>query len=296
MRLTREEFDILSEIAVSKKKLTRKVLAEKTKYSPDNINEILKILTKKGYIKDGKTEQKGLDALEPYRVRHAILMAAGFGSRMLPITINTPKPLVRVNGVRIIDTLIDACKKAEIEEIYVVRGYLWEQFDQLSHKYPMIKFIENPAYNKTNNISSVMAAKRFLKNTYILEADLFALNPGIIKKYQYSSNFLGIKMDKSDDWCFLVKDGYITYQGVGGEDCYQEVGIAYIDKHDSVKLSRDLTEFYKTEKGKNTFWDYVLFSAYKEHFKIAIRECNKEDVIEIDTFDELKALDSAYNV
>lgn len=57
-------------------------------------------------------------------------MAAGFGSRMLPITVNTPKPMVRVNGIRIIDTLIDALLKAHIEEIYIVRGYLAEEFEQ----------------------------------------------------------------------------------------------------------------------------------------------------------------------
>ena len=296
MKLTREEFDVLSEIAVSKKKISIKALANKTKYSLGKVSDILKKIDKKNYIENGKITMTGLDALEPYRVKRAIFMAAGFGSRMLPITLNTPKPLVRVNGIRIIDTLIDACLKADIEEIYIVRGYLREQFDQILYKYPMIKFLENPAYNKTNNISSVIAARKFLKNAYILEADLFVSNLEIIKKYQYSSNYLGIKMDKSDDWCFTLKDGYINYQGIGGENCYQEVGIAYIDKKDGIQLSSDLNEFYKTENGKNIFWDYILFNAYKEHYKIEVRECNKNDVIEIDTFNELKALDNAYDV
>ena len=91
-----------------------------------------------------------------------MLLAAGFGSRLLPVTVNTPKPLARVHGVRIIDRLIDAVQAAGIKEVYVVRGYLSEEFDQLLRKYPDLVFIENPLYAKTNNISSAAAACRCL--------------------------------------------------------------------------------------------------------------------------------------
>ena len=296
MKLTREEFDILSEIAVSKKKTGIKVLAAKTKYPSEKVNDILKKISRKKYIEDSRITKAGLDALEPYRVKRAIFIAAGFGSRMVPITLNTPKPLVRIKGTRIIDTLLDACIKAEIEEIYIVRGHLWEQFDQLLYKYPMIKFIENPKYSKANNIFSVILASKLLKNTYILEADLFASNPAIITKYQYSSNFLGIKVDKSDDWCFTMKDGYIDRMCDGGENCYQEVGIAYISPKDSKQLVKDIKELFRTDEGKKRLWEYTLFNEYKEHYRIEVRECEKEDIIEIDTFNELKALDESYNV
>ena len=125
----------------------------------------------------------GYAALEPYRVKRAVFIAAGFGSRLVPITLNTPKPLVRVNGTRMIDTLLDAVIAAGIEEIYIVRGYLGEQFDQLLYKYPGIKFIDNPLYNEANNISSALLARHLLKNAYVLEADLFLYNPELITKY-----------------------------------------------------------------------------------------------------------------
>lgn len=296
LKLTREEFDILSEIAVSKRKIGVRALMAKTKYSSEKVNDILKKISKKKYIENGVITDAGLAALEPYRVKRAVFIAAGFGSRMVPITLNTPKPLVRVRKKRIIDTLLDACIKAEIEEIYIVRGHLWEQFDQLLYKYPMIKFIENPRYYKANNIFSVMLAGKLVKNAYILEADLFVSNPDIITKYQYSSNFLGIKVDKSDDWCFTMKDGYIDRMCAGGENCYQEVGIAYIAPNDSKQLLKDIKELYKTDEGKKRLWEYTLFNEYKEHYKVEVRECKKEDIIEIDTFDELKALDNSYDV
>ena len=109
----------------------------------------------------------GFEALEPYRCKRAVFIAAGFGSRMLPITLNTPKPLVRVHGTRIIDRLIDACLEAGIDDIYIVRGYLGELFDQLLYKYPMIKFLENPLYQEANYISSALIAKNLLQNAYV---------------------------------------------------------------------------------------------------------------------------------
>ena len=154
-------------------------------------------------------------ALEPYRAKRAVFLAAGFGSRLLPVTLNTPKPLVRVKGKRIIDGLQDECLALGISEIYIVRGYLGEQFDQLKSKYPMIQFLENPIYNETNNISSAMCARYLLSNCYVFEADLI-LSPGLLRRYHYTSSFLACHGDRVDDWCFKVKDGFITDEILGG--------------------------------------------------------------------------------
>ena len=115
-----------------------------------------------------------------------------------------------MNGKRIIDSLLDAIVGVGITEIYLVRGYLSEQFDQLLAKYPTIKLIENPFYNEANNISSVMCARSHLQNAYVCEADLLLYNPDLIKKYQYSTNYLGVPVEKTDDWCFTCKNGYIS--------------------------------------------------------------------------------------
>lgn len=159
MSLTREQFDVLEALATSSShgRTTDPVMID---------------LVNQGFVKNDSITDAGINALEPYRCKRAIFIAAGFGSRMLPITLNTPKPLVRVHGVRIIDRLIDACLEAGINEIYIVRGYLGELFDQLLYKYPMIKFLENPSYNEANNIGSAFIAKDLLSNAYVFEADL----------------------------------------------------------------------------------------------------------------------------
>jgi len=284
MELTRNQFDVLSTIASDKEKRSQRQLQEATGHSLGTINKVIKEISDLGYIADGMITPEGINALEPYRARRAIFIAAGFGSRLVPITLNTPKPLVRVNGTRIIDTLIDACLEAGIGEIYIVRGYLSEQFDQLLYKYPMVKFIENPAYNEANNISSVMCARYLLSNAYVLEADLLVSNPAIIRKYHYCSNYLGIKKERSDDWCFTLKDGYIDTWGVGGLDCYQEVGVSYWNEADGHKLSSHIKECFEAPGGKERYWDYAALSEFRSQYKIEVRECLQEDIVEIDTF------------
>jgi len=167
MELTRKQFDVLSVLATNRGKMSQRQLEERTGHSLGTINKVVREFIECGYVADGEITSEGIDALEPYRAKKAIFIAAGFGSRMVPVTLNTPKPLIRVNGKRIIDTLIDACLENGITEIYVVRGYLAEQFDQLLYKYPMIKFLENPSYNEANNIGSAMVARYMLQNAYV---------------------------------------------------------------------------------------------------------------------------------
>ena len=142
MNLTYNEFEILRVIEFKKERLSQRKIAELTNLSLGTVNKILSDLSAKGFIdNENMLMEDGLKALEPYRVKRAIFLAAGFGSRLVPITLNTPKPMVLVCGKRIIETLLDACQKAEIEEIIIVVGYLSEQFEILLKKYPNIKVL-----------------------------------------------------------------------------------------------------------------------------------------------------------
>lgn len=293
MELTRKQFDIL--VSLSENQQSQRQLEEATGYSLGTINKVIKELIELGYIDNKKINEKGLMALEPYRVKRAVFIAAGFGTRLIPITLNTPKPLVRVKGKRIIDTLLDACLDAGISEIYIVRGYLSEQFDTLLYKYPMIKFIENPSFNEANNISSAMAARYLLQNSYVFEADLLISNPKIITKYHYTSDVLGIYKERTDDWCLTVdKDGFVTEEKIGGLDCYQMVGVYYINAIDGAKLAEHIKEAFLQPGGKELYWETVPNVKYKGQYKIAVRPCKDEDIVEIDTFNELKAIDKTY--
>ena len=296
MSLTRKQFDVLVKMAGETAPITQRDLEKLTGHSLGTVNRVIKELTDAGLVSNGTITASGMNALEPYRAKRAVFIAAGFGSRLVPITFNTPKPLVRVKGTRIIDHLLDACLEAGIEEIYIVRGYLAEQFDQLLYKYPMVKFLENPVYNEANNISSSLIAKDLLSNAYVFEADLLLSNPKIITKYHYTSDFLAIKKDRTDDWCFEVKEGVITEEKVGGEDCWQMVGISYWSEEDGRKLSQDIPDVFSTPGGKERYWEQVPLVYRKKNYAVEVRECFEDDIVEIDTFKELKQIDPTYDV
>lgn len=295
--MKKNEF-ILLRTVLEKGLLSCRKLAEHTGLSIGYISKTLNTFRESSWINEYGITEFGKKALEPYRAKRAIFIAAGFGSRMVPITLNTPKPLVKVHGIRIIDRLIDACLNADIQEIYIVRGYLAELFDQLLYKYPNVKFLENPVYNEANNISSSLVARHLLSNAYVFEADLLLSNPKIIQKYHYTSEFLAIKKDRTDDWCFAVNDGIITEEKVGGEgdNIWQMVGISYWDEADGRKLTQDIADVYSSPGGKKRYWEQVPLVYKKDHYTVAVRECYDEDIVEIDTFKELKAIDKTYDV
>ena len=116
------QFDVLTAL-LERSGMSQRALQKKTGYSLGSVNKTLHELGDAGLVDGGAVSASGLDALEPYRVKRAVIIAAGFGSRLVPVTLNTPKPLVRVNGKRIIDGILDALLAACIEDIVIVRGY-----------------------------------------------------------------------------------------------------------------------------------------------------------------------------
>lgn len=263
----------------------------------DSINTLLEM----DYLNTTKESQYELTEaaytyLEDYKVKRAIFFSAGFGSRMLPATINMPKPMIRVNGEVIIEKLLDAVLAAGIEEIYVVRGYLKDNLDLLLRKYPMIKFVDNDLYNEQNNISSAYLVKDLMKNALVLESDIVIYDPLVIRKYEYSSNYRSIKREKTEDWCFETQDNLITNVMIGGKDTQEMFGISYWTENDGIQLEKDITEIYATKEGKNIFWDEVMLTYRKDNYKIAVFEVKDKSLVEIDTYEELCALDQSYTI
>ena len=298
--LTRYEFNFLTYLEKHGKGIySQRRLADDLTITLSNASRLIKDLADHDYIDmlgDGEIEisEKGLKALEPYKVRKAIILAAGFGQRLAPVTLDTPKPLVKINGVRILDTLLDALISKGITNITVVRGYKKEQFDQLLEKYPMLHFIDNPVFNLANNISSAILASDLIDRCYICEADLYISNPDIISKYEYCSNYLGAKVTETDDWCFKKRKGYVDDYQMGGTDCYQAYGISYWDGTDAEKLKVDLRKIYNSRGGKENLWEMVPLKIMRKNYKLEIRKCHKSDIIEIDNFIELIAADPSY--
>ena len=230
-------------------------------------------------------------------VKRAIIMAAGFGSRMNPVTLTTPKPLVKVNGVRMIDTVIDALHINEIYQIYIVVGYLKEQFYPLERQYPGVHIIENPYYDTCNNISSLYVARDYIEDSIILDGDQIIYNSAILFKEFDRSGYNSVWTNiETNEWLQTIDKSkrVIHCSRTGGTNGWQLYSISRWNKEDGIKLKSLLELEFETNKNTTIYWDDIALFCHPNEFNLTVYPMNKEDVIEIDNYTELVEIDNSY--
>ena len=232
-----------------------------------------------------------------HKVERAIILAAGMGKRMNPVTLKTPKPLVKVNGVRMIDTVIRGLHHNGITEIYIVVGYLKEQFQELLKEYVGITLIENPFYADCNNISSLYAARNHLENAMILDGDQIINNEDILNPVFMKSGYNSVWTEKeTDEWLQTVENGVVTFcSRNGGKNGWQLYSISRWTDEDGKRLKGHLELEFEQKHQTQIYWDDVAMFCHPEEYQLGIFKMQEGDVIEIDSLEELVNLDKSYD-
>lgn len=238
----------------------------------------------------------GRSLQQNHTVKRAVIMAAGKGERMRPLTLTTPKPLIRVNGLRMIDSVIRALHQNGIFEIYVVVGHLKEQFLSLEEEYPGLKLIENADYDRCNNISSLYYAREYLSDCIILDGDQIIRNPSVLAPEFLRSGYNAVwTEEETNEWLLTVEDGGITHcSRTGGKVGWQLYSISRWSAEDGAKLKRHLEQEFEEKRNTSIYWDDVPIFCHPEDYELGVREMNRDDVVEIDTLEELAAQDPGY--
>lgn len=221
----------------------------------------------------------------------AFILAAGKGERMNSLTMETPKPLVKIGTLTILESIIRFLHENLITDIHVITGYKKEKFESDYLKKYNLKFIYNPDFDISNNISSIYHAKDFLDRMIVIEGDIFfdnsvKFNLELESSYSY---YLTEKVDNSKEW-IVSFDDFITNTEKKGGSGYRIYGVSYWTKEDAIKL-RDFV-IYEFEQNKNfeIYWDEIVLDLYLKKFAIQTFEIPKDFLFEIDTDEDYKLL------
>lgn len=271
--------------------INQRDLMQSTGYSLGFVNKSLNNLKKKALIDSNfNISKKGKQYIKENSPQRAIILAAGYGMRMIPINLETPKALIEIKGEVLIERIINHLHEAGIHEIYIVVGFLKERFEYLIDEFN-VELIVNEHYDTKNNLYSLSLALDKISNSYIVPCDIWCRYNPFRKKEIYSwymvSNEKNINSDlrinrKGD----LVK---INKEKIGNNP----IGISYLTKNIASKVCKNIEELSKTKDGYTMFWEDSLFN-YNET-KVSARLVDSNDYIEINTYEQLREIDQNSN-
>ena len=287
--MNKQEADILMEIQ-QEQFVTQRMLSEITKYSLGIVNKSLHNLMSQGYInEDNKLTDKARRDLKNKSPQNAIILAAGFGMRMVPINMQVPKALIEVKGEILIERIIKHLHETGIMEIYVVVGFMKEEFEYLIDEYG-VKLIVNEEYSYKNNLHSLYLAASHLNNTYIVPCDIWCdKNP--FNKYElYSWYMVSDEMDKNSDVRVNRKQELVRREEEIGNGM---IGITYLLEEQSKIVQKQLERFDKISLYNESFWETALYE--RNRMIVQARVVNAKRYVEINTYEQLRELDEDSN-
>lgn len=256
---------------------------------------LLPSLMERGYVSpSGELTSKALEALEPYRVDNAVILAAGASTRFIPLSLEQPKGLFEVKGEPLIERQIQQLQEAGITDITIVLGYKKEMFFYLEEKYG-VKFIFNPLFQVKNNIESLRLAKRALGNTYICVSDSYFIeNP--FNQYEYQTFYAGHSVDISANEMYVQTDGEgrIIRMAENQDKGMVLLGHSFWNR----EFSRAFLALAEADRTvghyDQMFWEWLVKDRLDDLPPMYLKEYEYGNIFEFDYFEELRQFDHQY--
>lgn len=284
--MNNQEKDILNKLFMEPY-VNQRVLSEMTGHSLGIVNRSISQLLKEGFINEEMHPTlKAKEYFERHKTKNAIILAAGFGMRMVPINMEVPKGLIEVGGETLIERIIKQLHERGIQEIYIVVGFMKEKYEYLIDKYG-VELVVNPEYAKKNNMFSLKLVQQHLANSYIIPCDIWCdFNP--FNKYELYSWYM--VTNRMDDSSSVKVNRNMELIMIPKEDVGNSmVGIAYLTE-DTAKIVCQTLELLCEDKGNdNEFWEKALY--IKKKMIVAARVVQNDRVVEINTYEQLKEID-----
>lgn len=270
---------------VSHPKATQRELAQQVALSLGKVNQGLDQLKQLGLLnRQAALSPAGQAYCAQHQPRGAVILAAGYGMRMVPINTEQPKGLLEVNGEPLIERLIKQLHQRHIDKIEIVVGFMKEHYEYLIDRYH-VHLLVNPHYADRNNIYSLYLAKGTLANSYIISCDVwFKDNPFSTIEDQSWYLFADRLADQSN-WRVNAKGRVVRTK----EDGNKMVGLAYLNHADATELASRLTERVQQGRLLNEFWESALVK--QRRFLIGGQLIAAHDYAEINSYEELRDLD-----
>lgn len=288
--MNKQEKDILNTLYLHSVANQREISAL-SGHSLGIVNKSIMELINEGYInKKCCVTQKALKEFEEKAPKNAVILAAGYGMRMVPINTETPKGLLEVNGEVLIERTIKQLHEVGIYEIYVIVGFLKERYEYLIDDFG-VELVVNEEYATKNNLYSLKKVLNHLSNTYIVPCDIWCdINPYNHHEL-YSWYMVSDLID--DDSAVRVnrKMELVTVpKGAGGNAM---IGISYLLDEDAKLVKDRIEKLCSNPANDNAFWEVALYD--KNRMFITARVVHSWDVVEINTYEQLREMDSDSN-
>ena len=283
--MNNQEKDVLKYI-FKEKSINQRMIAEATGHSLGTVNKCIKELIDNKYL-DSEMQllPKALELIKKSRPQNAIILAAGFGMRMVPINTEVSKGMLEVKGEPLIERTIKQLHEAGIDKIYIVVGFMKEQYEYLIDKYN-IEIVVNSEYSMKNNLYSVNKVIDKLFDSYIIPCDIWCKNNPYDGVELYSWYMVNDTKNIESTVSINRKKELIPVKD--DEQGNAMIGISYLTGEDAALVKEEIIRLCENERNSDKFWEEALFT---DRIKIAAKIVKSGDAVEINTYEQLKELD-----